>query len=249
MIAPILTPSQLKHLDENYSPDQVETVKKDKHMTKFVMREAHYYCKDNTHKMSEYIPSEMLSKDPDVVRNWVKSYFTTGKTQFKLHKQDTICEITERDIDTISKFLQGGVIQVMERYQSLSQYDYDYIHEVYKELMEIDNSPFESVTHYFKTFFDNHFNSESEVSLTSLQSKWKIVMDCVVSEIVKEIIIKWVDYNDSEDNYNHTETIRECELIDIKIIDLDTKSYKKIPRYPSIMFKFFVDYLKWKFNR
>ena len=118
--------------------------------------------------ISEYNPSEILGDDPNALRNCVKKYFTTGKPKFKLHKQDTLCDITERDIDIIPEFLQGGIIQVMERYQKLNQYDYDYIKEVYLVLMKTDDSSFESITHFFKTFYDTHFNLDNVNNMTPL---------------------------------------------------------------------------------
>ena len=175
--------------------------------------------------ISEYNPSEILGDDPNALRNCVKKYFATGKPKFKLHKKDTVCDITERDIDIISEYLQGGIIQVMERYQKLNQYDYDYIKEVYLELMKSEDSTFESITNYFKTFFDTHFNLDNEIILTPLQMQWKIIMDWTASEELKDVLIKWIDYAEIEENSEKLTSQEKCQLIDIKFIDLDTKPY------------------------
>ena len=119
----------------------------------FKMREVYKKSKDSNYSMSEHNPIELLNKDPEVVRNSIKKYFTTGKAKFKLYKNGLISNITDNDIDAISEFLQGGLLQLLEKYRNLNKYNYDYIFDIYNDLMNTDDSPFESIHDYFKSFF------------------------------------------------------------------------------------------------
>ena len=187
------------------------------------MREVYKKSKDSNYSMSEHNPIELLNKDPEVVRNSIKKYFTTGKAKFKLYKNGLISNITDNDIDAISEFLQGGLLQLLEKYRNLNKYNYDYIFDIYNDLMNTDDSPFESIHDYFKSFFDTHFNSFDETTLTPLMIKWKHFLDYIVSLILKEMLIKWIDYSETEESNDKCENPVKWKLIDIKLIDLDLK--------------------------
>ena len=213
------------------------------------MREVYNKSKDSNYSMSEHNPIELLSKDPEVVRNWIKQYFTTGKIKFKLYKNGLIWDITDNDIDAISEFLQGGLLQLLERYRNLNKYSHDYILEVYNYLMNTDDSPFESIHDYFKSFFDTHFNSFDETTLTPLQRKWKIYLDYVVSLMPKEMLVKWIDYSETEESIDKCENPVKWKLIDIKLIDLDLKPLDVIKARRKSWIPIFEGYINSQFGK
>ena len=241
-----LTSSQITYLNENYSLEEAEEIKNNCKVSKFAMIKYYNKTQDMTSPDSEFVISDLLSEDKEKVKGLLQKYFRNEKFKSKLYKNGSACEITDRDIDAISEFLQGGVIQLVERYQKVNQYDLDYIEEIYSELMSSDDSPQESVKDYFKKFFDAHFKSDEEVALTPLQSKWKKVMDWAVSETLKEMLIKWIDYENIEENSDCCEAKEKWKLIDIKFIDVDTKSYSKIPLYHKILNNYFESCIKSK---
>ena len=224
-----LTPSHINYLNENYSHEQVEILKNDFKESKFSMSRIHKQSQNKSIPLNEYKPTDLLSEDPNEVREWVKKYFRTGKTNWKLYKDNEESEITDHDIDAISEFLQGGFIKLAYRYQNLFKYDLDYINEVYSEVIKSDEHPFESIKYYFETFFNNHFTSEDESTLNPLQTKWKLILDWALSETLKEMFIKWVDYSDIDDGERESSTTKtKWKLIDIKFIDIDPKPFTKI---------------------
>ena len=48
-------------------------------------------------------------------------------------------------------------------------------------------------------------------------------MDYIVSLILKEMLIKWIDYSETEESNDKCENPVKWKLIDIKLIDLDLK--------------------------
>ena len=228
IIPVVLGQSHSNYLNENFTQEEIDHIQKSLSISKYTMKEASKFTKNIKSSISEYNPIEMISNEHEVVRNWVKKYFRTGEVKNKLYKNGSACEITDQDIDVISEFLQGGIIKLAEKYQKICNYDLGYIDEIYTELIEIDDSPQESVANYFKTFFETHFNQDEETTLTPLQSKWKILMDYFVSDLLKEVIIKWVEYDETEGTTKNSE---QNKLIGIKIIDLDTKPYTNIQYY------------------
>ena len=133
----------------------------------------------------------------------------------------------------------------MHKYQSISKYDLEYINEVYLDLSKTDESPFESIKNYFQTFFDTHFEKEGQTELTPLQAKWKILLDWVISEMPKEICIKWIDYNDDGMKTENTEFSKRFKLIDIKLIDIDMKIYSKICHRHKMIYKYIMNYMEF----
>ena len=82
-----LTPSHINYLNENYSHEQVESVKNNFKESKFSMSMIHKQSQDKSIPLNEYKPTNLLSEDPNEVREWVKKYFRTGKTYWKLYKK------------------------------------------------------------------------------------------------------------------------------------------------------------------
>ena len=126
------------------------------------------------------------------------------------------CEITNKDLEVIVKFLQQGVLTQLQKYQSLDNSDFDEISLIYHKLIIEDPSPKESIQSYFEHFFEIQNKSSDDLTKNQLESRWKRVLDWIAAESVKDssIMIKW-----TEDNFDPS----IARLLDIKIIDIDTK--------------------------
>ena len=74
-------------------------------------------------------------------------------------------------------------------------------------------------------------------------------MDWTASEELKEVLIKWIDYAEIEENSEKLTSQEKWQLIDIKFIDLDTKPYWEFLKRSNKLYERFADYLKIKFDR
>lgn len=197
-----------------------------------------------------------MSKDSR--RTW-ESSFKTGTGYAKVFIEGVQSVITENDLDALVYFLKLGVLKQIEKYQSIDKSDLDEIAAIFLGLMEIDEKPNRSIHDYFETFFETHFkdikNSKEEDESDSIKTKWKRVLDWVVAETTKDssLMIKWVDCTNSssseaQDSLNSSSSeacadpSSKWELLDLKLIDLDTKLCTKIPEYWKINLKYFKDY-------
>lgn len=156
-----------------------------------------------------------------------------------MFKEGNYCAATEGDLDAIVEFINNGVLDQIKRFEEVDMSDLDEVSDMYIEASMEDAEPAQSVLNYFKNF---SLTPTTFLDKDSLEYKWKRVMDWVVAETIKDcsIMIKWKEIN--EDG-----RIRP-ELIDLKLIDIDTKLCTKIPDYRKDMYSIFCGYAEFVYN-
>ena len=238
-----LSKSETQYLNDNWPADKIDTIRESLARSNFTLRDAYFFSQKKRDFLSEFDPLMLTSDDPLVVRECIEKYIKTWEFKYNFHKQGVKAKATDRDIEAISEFIQHGILKMMLRYQKVNKHDLEYVNEVYTELIQSTEPPFENLKDYFQTFFDTHFEAEGQTELTPLQVKWKVVLDWVVSEMPKEIYIKWIDYNDADEKGEDKESQQRYKLLDIKMIDIDMKVYSKIAKHSKSMYKFIMNYV------
>ena len=212
----------------------------------------------------KYNPLKIVNTDEISLKENLLELFRNGTGYAKIFKGGIQYDITNDDLDILINFLKSGAIDQIYKYQAIDSSDIDEINEVLQELIKIDENPYESIKCYFETFFETHFINEKDSidHITSNQEKWKQVMDWVVSETTKDssLMIKWMDYSESihispqlpnssssrANSDSHSTPL--FDLIDVKLIDVDTKLCTKISEYCKINLEYFKDYADMVFS-
>ena len=101
---------------------------------------------------------------------------------------------------------------------------------------EIDNYKF--IEFYFENFYARKILNSYEGEVSTIQLKWDQILDWTVAETFKDwsILLKWTDDGD------------EVSLINLNIIDVDTKFWTKLPYYDDEMLLIFKDYAEYVMN-
>lgn len=176
--------------------------------------------------------------------------FTNGTGYAKLFKEGVKQKITDTDLNILTRFLlDNDVIDVLRKYQSLDHSEsswansgedseplpLDDVSKMYTELISnVDEDHSEHIKFYFENFYKRKISKEFTDDLSDIQKKWSLILDWIVAETYKDssLMIKYVENEESG----------EVELLDLQIIDIDTKLWTKIPDYDTEMLEFFKDY-------
>ena len=168
--------------------------------------------------------------------------------------------MTEEDLNALIRFLDWGILEQIHKYQLVEQSELDEIERIYTEAINEDTSPKLSILKYFENFVDRQNNGYWEgvgMETETLEYKWKRVLDWVVAETIRDssIMVKWVEYPSKQEDEESASTgpltvlKQDIELLDLKIIDIDTKLCTKIPDKQRENAWFFKDYAEYTFNK
>lgn len=157
----------------------------------------------------------MLSDDIEKVKISLQELFKTGTGYAKIFNTGSLYKITDHDMDILVRFLtESGIYPLLGKYQSLENSPLDEINQLYLELAKNkEDDHYQYIEYYFKNFYKRKILGEIDSETSPIQLKWDQVLDWTVAETFKDssIMIKWVDDG------------KYVSLLDLKIIDIDTK--------------------------
>ena len=204
-----------EYIKTTYDTNQIEeSFIFSKNIPRFKIEQLDKFLRGKIDTICNYDPHVLASDDFDKIKASLHELLVNNKRS-KVLKNGIPYKITDNDVEALTKMVtESGLFKVISKYQSLQSIPLDEMHQLYQELTENseeDNSKY--VDFYFTNFYKRKIQLDPDTEISPIQLKWDKILDWAVEEtfVDSEIIMKW------KDDGNDT------ELIDLKIIDIDTK--------------------------